>query len=631
MEASASRPTSCLLVDPGWALARSRIGDGRFDPTAIIAEHAWWPCPAAGPAQEAITRLWRHSVAVAIAARKMAVEADDPDPDAVARAGLLHNLGMWAIAATDPSRLTAWFAAPDGPARSDLEWRWLGCEAADLGRHLAGRWGCEPLVEAAAWLHGDGHGDLTPEIDQPRRLAWIQQAYDRARRTPWAPGDGFGRDPASADPRVRILIAEVQARTGGPWVEPDATAREERLTRENARLRIENARLLAGQEARDRFLEVLSTSSSSDSPATWVERAGLAWCEEPGVAAARVVWADDSPERTEAAASESATAPVRPPSTVIVLGEPHRPTAQIQLWRVDTPEHAVPAGPHPARAAWAAWSREVEERSRLRRRLDIATRALRKRAAAESETRRLALVEGLAEFAAGAGHELNNPLAVILGRAQLVMGRVEDTEARRSLQAIITQAQRAHRILRDLMYVARPPEPRVRACQPDEIVRACIRDLQPEAEARGILLTAESREANPRAWGDPDAIRQLADILVRNALEATPSGGAVHFLAGGDGKSLKWVVRDNGRGIGADEGARIFDPFFCGRQAGRGLGLGLPRAARIIDRVGGELRWNSAPGLGTNFKMTYPVLDSAPIESDLRPGPSNGSHALPNG
>ncbi len=224
---------------------------------------------------------------------------------------------------------------------------------------------------------------------------------------------------------------------------------------------------------------------------------------------------------------------------------------------------------------------------------------------------------GLAEFAAGAGHELNNPLAVIMGRAQLVLGRSPDPEATRSLRAIITQAQRAHRILRDLMFVARPGEFRPRACQPDEIVRASLRDLQDEAEAQGVRLVLDAREPAPKVWADPEPLRQVADILTRNALEASARGATIRFATGGDARPDPLDRPRLRAGDLARRGAHLFDPFYCGRQAGRGLGLGLPRAARIIDLVGGEIRWQSTPGQGATFQVTLPVQE---IPGPLVPG-----------
>jgi signal transduction histidine kinase len=279
--------------------------------------------------------------------------------------------------------------------------------------------------------------------------------------------------------------------------------------------------------------------------------------------------------------------------------------------------------------AWDRWAREVAERARLGRLLDEVVSAHRGRVAREELTRHRMMLDALAEFAAGAGHELNNPLAVIVGRAQLLMARDGDPESTRSLRAIIAQAQRAARILRDLMYVARPGEPRPRPCLPEEVVRACLRDLQGEADARGVRIVAEAREPGLRVWADPEPLRHLADILTRNALEATPVGGQVQFTSGGDARALRWAVHDNGRGIAAGESHRLFDPFYCGRQAGRGLGLGLPRAARIVEQAGGELKWHSVPGHGTTFHVTLPVSEIPPMAEEEKPGGPKSDRALP--
>lgn len=223
--------------------------------------------------------------------------------------------------------------------------------------------------------------------------------------------------------------------------------------------------------------------------------------------------------------------------------------------------------------------------------------------------------EGLAEFAAGAGHELNNPLAVILGRGQLLLARQPDPEAVRSLRAIIAQARRAHRILRDLMYVGRTPEPRPRPCQPESILKGCVADLQAEAEARGVTLLCQARESSGLVQLDPDGLRQLAEALIRNGLEATPRGGTVRATAQPDDGALDWRFADTGQGIDDLEGPRLFDPFYCGRQAGRGLGLGLPRAARFVGRAGGTIRWTSHPGQGTTFHVRLPMRRHEPTDA----------------
>jgi signal transduction histidine kinase len=592
-------------LDPGWILGRLREpGPEPIDPLAIVAGRPWWrPTTVAGA--EAISRLWRHAVAVSLAARRLAREANDPEPGLVGRAGILHQLGLWAIAAIDPERLAYWMAAPDPERRRELEQLWLGTDVGSLGRTLAARWGCDPLIVDAAWLHADASGDLAACADDPARLELIRQAFARAEKTPWALAGPPTRDPGPLDPRIRLLMAEVQARCCGDFVEADATVREERLSRENAALRLEAARLRGERDGRDRLIAALAESDTTERPEVWAERAGLAWCDAPGVAAARVVWLDVT-AATEPKPEAMGDIP-RQASTVLTLGDPTRPSAEVHLWTVDP----APTSWH-GLEAWGAWAELVADNSRLRRKLDEAVAAFRRRVAGEDAQRRTAKLAALAEFAAGAGHEINNPLAVILGRAQLLLTRAEDVETVRSLRAIVTQAQRAHRILRDLMYFARPPETHPRLCSADEVLRGSLRDAQAEADARGIRLVGDQRPpAHARVWTDPEPLRHVADILVRNALEATPAGGTVFAVSAGDEQTLRWTIKDSGRGLSAQEAAHMFDPFFCGRQAGRGLGLGLSRAARIAQRAGGEITWQSVPGQGTSFQFRLP-LDPPP-------------------
>src|SRR5207245_1273528 len=100
---------------------------------------------------------------------------------------------------------------------------------------------------------------------------------------------------------------------------------------------------------------------------------------------------------------------------------------------------------------------------------------------------------------------------------------------------------------------------RPRPCQPDEILRACLRDVQAEADARGVRLAVESREPGASAWADPDALRHLAEALIRNALEATPVGGALRATAAGGPRQLDWTIRDGGPGLGPTEARHLFD------------------------------------------------------------------------
>lgn len=618
---------SICQLDPGWALAHSVRG-GTSDPLAVIAETPWWPVVPAGAPAEFVGRLWRYSVAVSNTARTLAREAEDRDPEGVARAGLLCRLGAWAVAAVDPEWLCGWWREPSKGRRREREVAELGTDLDDLGRRLAERWGCEPLVIDAAWLTGVQGTALEGIAAEPARLRFILEACQWADRTPWALGPDEPHDGVPSEPRSRILVAEVQARTASAFIAGDATPYEERMTRQNARLRLLLGQARDERDRDERVIQALASSESTVSPEDWAAQAAMVWCTEPGVSAARVVWAGEMDRAKSSAASVPSDLPEnpniagsprenpRPPALVLPLRARGQTHAIVQLW-TDHAE-AVANLPHAGsrvHLAWQTWCAMVADRASHEERLQRTVAIARDRIDGEGDRLHESKMAALAEFAGGSGHELNNPLAVIVGRAQLLLARTDDPETARSLRIILSQAARAHRILRDLMFVARPQPARPRSCRPAEIVRASVRDFQEECTARGIRLLSEIADSPPTAVFDPDGLRHLAEILLRNAVQATPSGGKIVVRTSVQGDELTWSFHDSGKGIAPQEAEHLFDPFFCGRQAGRGLGLGLPRAARIVSQAGGRMRWTTTPGHGAIFHVHLPIarLAQAPV------------------
>jgi signal transduction histidine kinase len=630
---------SIFQLDPGWALGETRAV-GRLEPLALLAETSWWPAVlASGPAGECISRLWRYSVAVSVAARAVAREAGDPDPDTVGRAGLLCKLGCWAVAAVDHDWIVRWSQDANALSRRQRELADLGTDLDDLGRRLAERWACEPLVVDAVWLH-DTHGAaLGAAAAEPSRLAYIQQACRWARHTPWSLAAGSSAEGIPAEPRLRILVAEVQARTSAAFVAPDTNPHEQQMTRQNARLRMMLASARRNRESVERFLKALADSDPALAPEDWAAQAARIWCAEPEVSAARVVWVESSSSHLTVnppkemtvspnleAAAESSTPDPSPPALVVPLQGRGRVRALVQLWSDHGPSDLRQRlDGRMARGGWEAWATMVADRSLLERRVQTVVASMRDRIETEEIQLAKRKLDALGEFAGGAGHELNNPLAVIVGRAQLLLARTADPDVARSLRIILNQAGRAHRILRDLIFVARPLAPRPRNCRPADLLRACLRDFQDECSARNIRLAAEIDDSIPvTACLDPDSLRHLADILVRNAIDATPAGGKILVRSTTDADELSWWFGDSGNGIAPLEAAHIFDPFFCGRQAGRGLGLGLPRAARIVEQARGRLRWTSNPGQGSTFQVHLP-LSLPPDRVSQAPRPSSAS------
>jgi signal transduction histidine kinase len=260
--------------------------------------------------------------------------------------------------------------------------------------------------------------------------------------------------------------------------------------------------------------------------------------------------------------------------------------------------------------------------------VDALQRALVAQRATEAERLHRLKLAALAEVAAGAGHEINNPLAVISGQAQYLLGHESDPERRRSLQTIVTHANRIHQTVTDLMQFARPPSPRGQTVDVGGLVREAATALRDLAEQRQVRLVCVEPAAPVTAHGDPAQVRTALRALLRNAIEAAPGEGWAGVRVGrADGGEVQLVVEDSGRGPGAAEREHLFDPFYSGRKAGRGRGLGLSTAWRLARENGGDVRYDAAPQGPTRFVLTLPASPDGAANGDEPPTPArNGTN-----
>lgn len=217
-----------------------------------------------------------------------------------------------------------------------------------------------------------------------------------------------------------------------------------------------------------------------------------------------------------------------------------------------------------------------------------------------------ARLEAVRSLAYGAGHEINNPLANIAARAQALLIDERDPERRRKLSTIVDQAFRARDMIGGLMVFARPPKPRPVSGNLHEVVRGVVEASRASADARGIRLEYSPPPSSVIVWIDVAQVADALRALAQNAIEAVADGGRVVIEAAAEGDGGKVVVADDGPGIPGEAARRAFDPFFSGRDAGRGIGLGLPKALRLVEVNGGTLTIDSAPGRGTVIAVSLP-------------------------
>ena len=232
-----------------------------------------------------------------------------------------------------------------------------------------------------------------------------------------------------------------------------------------------------------------------------------------------------------------------------------------------------------------------------------------------------AKLESLGELAYGASHEINNPLANISTRAQALLAQETDPEKRRMLAIINAQAFRANEMIADMMLFARPPALVRQRCDLVALVDSVIAELREEAELQKSRIVRR---------GDPGAVvveadaTQLATALRAvcvNALEALVAEGQVDISVDQvrvpDREREHWAritIHDTGPGIPPQLRPHIFDPFFSGREAGRGLGLGLSKCWRVITLHGGHVEVTSLERQGTTFTLDLPMTASPTSE-----------------
>ena len=220
-------------------------------------------------------------------------------------------------------------------------------------------------------------------------------------------------------------------------------------------------------------------------------------------------------------------------------------------------------------------------------------------------------LRALAEFAAGAGHEINNPVATIVGYAQQLLAGETDPDRRQALATIGAQAYRIRDMIGDAMLFARPPVPRPQNVDLAFVVRELAAKVADEARAAAVRIEVEAGAETP-IFADPVQLRIVISSLLRNSLEALGQGGNVRMIAREFNvapglKTALFSIADDGPGLSEVEREHLFDPFFSGRQAGRGLGFGLSKVWRIVTLHDGQIDVDSPAAGGVVFTIRWPT------------------------
>ena len=155
-------------------------------------------------------------------------------------------------------------------------------------------------------------------------------------------------------------------------------------------------------------------------------------------------------------------------------------------------------------------------------------------------------LSALAEFAAGAGHEINNPVAVIAGRAQLFLREETDPERRRALALMNAQAKRVYEMIADMRLFARPPEPVMETVDLVALVNELIEDLAPQAAERAVILSRRGTDGPLPIEADPVQLQVALRAMCKNAVEAIGHDGRIEIAVESDDRRVRIRVIDSG-------------------------------------------------------------------------------------
>jgi signal transduction histidine kinase len=257
----------------------------------------------------------------------------------------------------------------------------------------------------------------------------------------------------------------------------------------------------------------------------------------------------------------------------------------------------------------AALRAEIAERERVEKEKLQAERLLERQ-------EKLAV---LGTLTAGIAHEIRNPLTSVKARLYTLDKHLETPAlARKDTEIISAEISRLERIVQDVLSFARPSEPNLETITASVVLQEVQGLMSSNLENRGVKLVVESGPAL-HLCADSGHLKQVLINLVRNAAESIDGTGVVTLrprqarvqLGGRETEVAILEVSDTGKGIPPGVEKRLFDPFFSTKETGTGLGLSI--SARLVEKQGGVLQYQTHVGRGTTFGIVLPLSDSTAL------------------
>jgi len=232
-------------------------------------------------------------------------------------------------------------------------------------------------------------------------------------------------------------------------------------------------------------------------------------------------------------------------------------------------------------------------------------------------------LSAVGEFVAGVAHELNNPLAAVMGFSEMLKDADVREDHRRHLDLIFKSAMRCRKIVQSLLSFARRHQPERKPVAVNKLVDEVLEIVAYQLRTSNVEVVCRFAPNLPLVLADGHQIQQVIMNLVNNArqaIEAHQNSGCITITTEIQNATIRITIQDNGPGISAENLSRIFDPFFTTKEVGKGTGLGLSLCYGLIKEHGGTIAAASEPGKGASFTIELPATTT--IAAGESPAPA---------
>lgn len=221
---------------------------------------------------------------------------------------------------------------------------------------------------------------------------------------------------------------------------------------------------------------------------------------------------------------------------------------------------------------------------------------------------------GIGIMSAGIAHELNNPLSVMLGKAEMILEEDDPVRIKKYAQEIIKYSKKASDIVKGITFYSRAASSPGSRINLNDQLKEAIKISKYSVNFDNVELLTDCQDV-PLISGNAGEIQQVFVNLLNNAVEAMEGSGRLFVTSRSEGSSVVITIRDTGPGIKKEHLNKLFTPFFTTRDPGKGTGLGLNIVHKIITNHGGSISVESEESKGTSFIVRFPTVHESPSYS----------------